>query len=30
METTIYKSPEGEARILSLYDSFQKGLGVSF
>jgi len=30
METTIYKSSEGEARILSLYDSFQKGLGVSF
>jgi pimeloyl-ACP methyl ester carboxylesterase len=27
---TIYKSSEGEARILSLYDSFQKGLGVVF
>jgi pimeloyl-ACP methyl ester carboxylesterase len=26
--TTIYKSPEGEARILELYDSFQKSLGV--
>jgi pimeloyl-ACP methyl ester carboxylesterase len=30
METTIYKSPEGKARILDLYDSFQKGLGVAF
>ena len=30
METTIYKSPEGEARILDLYDRFQKGLGVAF
>jgi len=30
LETTIYKSPEGEARILSLYDSLQEGLGVSF
>jgi pimeloyl-ACP methyl ester carboxylesterase len=30
MKTTIYKSPEGEARILSLYDSFRQGLGVEF
>ena len=30
MKTTIYKSPEGEARILGLYDRFQKDLGVSF
>jgi pimeloyl-ACP methyl ester carboxylesterase len=30
METRIYKSPEGRARILDLYDSFQKGLGVAF
>jgi pimeloyl-ACP methyl ester carboxylesterase len=28
MKTAIYKSPEGEARILNLYDSFQTGLGV--
>ena len=26
---TIYKSPEGEAQILELYDSFQKSLGVA-
>jgi pimeloyl-ACP methyl ester carboxylesterase len=25
---TIYRSPEGQARILELYDSFQAGLGV--
>lgn len=30
MEKTIYKSPGGEARILDLYDRFQKGLGVTF
>ena len=30
MRTSIYKSSEGEARILSLYDSFQKDLGVDF
>lgn len=30
MKTTIYKSPEGEARILNLYDSFQKSLGMIF
>jgi pimeloyl-ACP methyl ester carboxylesterase len=30
MKTTIYKSSDGEARILKLYDSFQKGLGVIF
>lgn len=28
MNRSIYKNPEGEARILELYDSFQKGLGV--
>jgi pimeloyl-ACP methyl ester carboxylesterase len=27
---TIYKSSEGKARILSLYESFQEGLGVGF
>jgi pimeloyl-ACP methyl ester carboxylesterase len=27
---TIYKSSEGQARILSLYESFQEGLGVGF
>ena len=30
MKTSIYKSSEGEARILSLYDSFQNDLGVDF
>ena len=29
VRTTIYKSPEGEAQILELYDSFQKSLGVA-
>jgi pimeloyl-ACP methyl ester carboxylesterase len=28
MKTTIYKSSEGEVRILHLYDGFQKSLGV--
>ena len=28
MNRSIYKKPEGETRILELYDSFQKGLGV--
>jgi len=30
MKSTIYKSPEGEARLLELYDSFQRRLGVVF
>jgi pimeloyl-ACP methyl ester carboxylesterase len=30
MKTTIYKSAEGEAIILNLYDRFQKSLGVIF
>ena len=30
MKTSIYKSAEGKARILSLYDSFQNDLGVDF
>jgi len=30
MKTTIYKSSAGEARMLELYDSFQKGLGLDF
>jgi len=30
MKTGIYKSSEGEARILKLYDFFQKSLGVIF
>ena len=30
MNTTIYKSTEGETRILELYNSLQNGLGVVF
>lgn len=30
MRTSIYKSSDGQARILGLYDSFQKGLDVNF
>ena len=30
MRRTIYKSSEGETRILELYDSFQKSIGVAF
>ena len=30
MQTAIYKSPEGEARILELYDRFQQSLGLAF
>ena len=30
MQTTIYKSPEGEARILELYNRFQQSLGLAF
>lgn len=30
MKTTIYKSAEGKAKILDLYDSFQKSLGMAF
>lgn len=30
METAIYKSPEGETRILELYNSFQQSLGLAF
>ena len=30
MKRTLYKSSEGEARILNLYDSFQKSLGINF
>lgn len=30
MNTTIYKSSEGETRILELYNSFQNGLRVDF
>ena len=30
MRRTIYTSSEGEARILDLYDSFQKSIGVAF